>query len=796
MGALRFESPEPGLLAGLSERDWKHALAFSDRAQLTLALGLACNAHLPDWVRERIHRDLRNNAARWDRVRAAYTEVASAFENAGLEFAVLKGFSHCPRFTPNPRHRWQGDIDLFLPEEQALRAYDVARELTYEPIVPGDRHAIDHLPTLIRRTGWEWKGDYFDVDLPLALELHFRFWDQQTERFAPHGLEQFWERRVAANVDGLQFVALHPADAMANSCLHLLRHLLRGSVRPSHVYELASLLHHGAGDISLWSEWPGLHHPSLRRLEAICFSIAQKWFDCVLPAPVLEEVEALPAEMKRWLDIFSISPLAGHFRPNKDELWLHWSLLDSPGARSAVLRRRLIPERLPGPVDAVHLPEEQRTLRIRLRSRWRYLVFLTSRVAHHLRALPPTAASAARWFGGSLELDARFWRFFVAEGFFDFGMFVFVFLYNLYLLQLGFRENFIGVVSGVMTAGTLAGSIPAALAAERFGIRRTLMASFALTAGISALRAYLTAPPALLALAAAAGLVSSAWPVALAPLVASVTTPKNRPVGFSLVCSSGIAIGILGGLAAGNLPAWFSGLRGISSIVASYRAALFAGCAIVMLAVWPLSRIRTAAAPPREQRKLYRPSPLVTRFLVAMLVWSLGTGFFNPFTNVFFAQHIHLPVRQIGLVFSWGQFAQVGAVLLAPVVFRRFGVARGISGMEFATAIALLGLAAVRGPMWAALGYVAFMMAQYMSEPGMFTFLMEGVPEAQRSSASALNMLALFAGQAVAAAISGGLIARFGYPAVLAAAAVICAAAALLFRGLVTAPRPRSASSP
>jgi predicted MFS family arabinose efflux permease len=244
------------------------------------------------------------------------------------------------------------------------------------------------------------------------------------------------------------------------------------------------------------------------------------------------------------------------------------------------------------------------------------------------------------------------------------------------------------------------------------------------------------------------------------------------------------------------LPAWLSRLRGISSGVASYRAALFVGCAIVLLAVWPLSRVRATAAPPREQRKLYRPSPLVTRFLIAMLLWSLGTGFFNPFTNVFFAQHIHLPIRQIGYVFSWAQFAQVGAILVAPAVFRRFGVARGISGMEFATAIALLGLAAVRGPISAALGYVAFMMAQYMSEPGMFTFLMEGVPEAQRSSASALNMLVLFAGQAVAAAISGGLIARFGYPPVLAAAAAICAAAALLFRVLMTAPRPRSASTP
>ena len=83
-----------------------------------------------------------------------------------------------------------------------------------------------------------------------------------------------------------------------------------------------------------------------------------------------------------------------------------------------------------------------------------------------------------RWFGGDLELGADYWRFLFAEGFFDFGMFVFFFLYNLYLLQLGFDEKFLGLMSGIMTAGNVAGSILAVFALRRFGIQRTLMAIF------------------------------------------------------------------------------------------------------------------------------------------------------------------------------------------------------------------------------------------------------------------------------------------------------------------------------
>ncbi len=75
-----------------------------------------------------------------------------------------------------------------------------------------------------------------------------------------------------------------------------------------------------------------------------------------------------------------------------------------------------------------------------------------------------------------------------------------------------------------------------------------------------------------------------------------------------------------------------------------------------------------------------------------------------------------------------------------------------------------------------------------MSEPGMFTLLMEGVPEGERSSASALNFLVAFSGQAIAAATAGHLLTAFGYPPVMIGAAIICAGAALLFRVLLAKP--------
>lgn len=740
-------------------------LAFCDRTLLTLPFGLVC-----DQARPLLAAKFAANAERWQRTKEAYTEIATAFHAAGLEFVVLKGFSHCPDFVADPRHRAQYDLDLLLSKDQIREACEIALRLDYQPIATMKRLPVDHLPTLIRKTGWEWRGDYFDPHLPLALELHFRLWDEETEKIPIAGLEDFWERRKTRTVDGLEFTGLCTLDAAAYASLHLLRHLLRGDLRPSHVYELASFHHRTAGDAG------HTHSQSLRRVEAITAELARAWFGCRLHEAAQEEIEQLPAPVRRWLNDYAFSPLAGLFQPNKDELRLHLALLDSSRAKAAILRRRLLPLSLPGPIDATHVPAQDLTLAIRLRSMGRYAVFLLTRIAHHLRTIP-----SFLW-DRPPGLSSEYWRFFMAAGLFDFGMFVYFLLYNLYLLQLGFGEKFIGFVSSAMLAGSIAGSIPAGLAIQRFGLRNTLLAGFVAVAILSALRASVTLQPALIALAAAAGFASSIWAVAISPCVAQLTTPQNRATGFSLVFSSGIGIGVFGGVIGGRLPAWLARIGGKPVGPAHYRAALLLGCAIVLLAAWPLRRLRLAAADGPIRMRL--PGPGLSRYLLAAAVWNLGTGAFNPFFTAYFAR-LQTGVETIGLIFSGAQLAQVAAVLMAPIVLRRLGLVRGISWMQGLTGLALLLLAAAVGPLFAALAYAAFMVFQYMSEPGLYTLLMDSVPEERRSQASALNFMVASSAQALAAALSGAVIERVGYAAVLVTASCICVVAGLLFRTLL-----------
>jgi len=560
--------------------DWGEILGFLDRSQLTLVFGAVAGEALPAAVRDRIGRNLEGNAERLSRIQALQERIARWLDSAGIEFLFLKGTTQYPDFVSDPRFHVQYDIDLFCPGDQPRHAWDLLIEKGYTPLPGVGKLPTDHLPTLILKTGWQWRGDHFDPDAPLSIELHFRFWDEATERLKAPGVEEFWERRVGRS--------LHPADALAYTSLHSLRHLLRGSISPHHVYELACFLDGHSGDIEFWKSWHDLHAPELRRLEAVSFRLAQAWFNCDLGPTAEEQTEGLPESVQKWFVTFAASPLEGLFRPNKDELWLHLALVESGWDVAAAIRRKLLPARFPGPVDdSVLLPDEQITTALRLRKYVRYAGFLAARATHHTRSIPSVLGSGIRWKLGSSGLSAEYWAFLSASSLFNLGMFVYVLLYNLYLVDLGFREDFIGQVSSAQTAGSVAGVLPAAVLARRYGLNRLLFGCFAGIGAISVIRALLTGASPLLVFAFFSGAAFSLFAVALAPSIAQLTSEKARSMGFSISTASSIALGILGGWLGGHLPGWMGGKR----------PAMLAGCALVALALWPVARLKIPAAP-------------------------------------------------------------------------------------------------------------------------------------------------------------------------------------------------------
>src|SRR3954468_18637846 len=94
LAALRFDDPRLEVLRELDDSGWKEMLRLADRERMTLALALRCCDAMPGWVAERVSSDLKKNAARLARIHGLYEEIAAALHSAGIEFALLKGFTH------------------------------------------------------------------------------------------------------------------------------------------------------------------------------------------------------------------------------------------------------------------------------------------------------------------------------------------------------------------------------------------------------------------------------------------------------------------------------------------------------------------------------------------------------------------------------------------------------------------------------------------------------------------------------------------------------------------------------
>jgi MFS family permease len=784
LAALRFTHPDRRGLRVLCEREWEETLRFCDRSQTTLFLWERCGEEFPGWVRERVGRNLADNTDRNARIREDVFKICCALEGSQTEYVMLKGLTQWPRYVADSRLRVQYDLDLYCPPDSLYRARDVLLELGYGPAEGFENFPIDHLPTMVRKTGFEWRGNYFDPDVPVCVDVHFRFWDEETERFAAAGLDEFWERRTKHPVDGRCVPALDPADGLAYTSLHLLRHLLRGSLRLCHAYELACFLETNRDDGAFWEKWRGLHPPGLRRLEAIAFRLAAEWFDCRTHETAKAEIVEIPKSVQFWFESYAASPMEGYFRPNKDEVWLHLCLLDA--GKWSVLKRRLLPSRLPARAEPGNLPASEITPRLRWQARLRYAGHVAARAMHHAVAFTPALWKGTRWWLEAAGPETAYWRYLLTASLYHLGVFVFVLLYNLYLLDRGFREDFLGLIASAATIGSLAGSLPAAWGIQRFGLRKTVVACIVGTVVVSAARSLVSGPVALVATALLGGALSSVWFVSVAPAVSGLSSERNRPTGFSLFFATGIAVGVLGGLAGGRLPGWIQEMFALGTAASAKQAALLAGCAISALAILPARHLSLPAGVARESR-VYPWNPVLARFFAAIAAWSFATGCLSPFFTALFSRHFNMSDERIGLVFSGSQLAQVAAVLAAPLVLRRFGLVGGVVAMQVAAAAMLATLASGPPILAAATAYVGFMSLQSMCEPGTYSLLMNHVGEEQRSGASALNFLVIFSAQAAAAGLAGIVITRLGYPAMLAVAATVALGAAFLFRRLLQA---------
>lgn len=363
---------------------------------------------------------------------------------------------------------------------------------------------------------------------------------------------------------------------------------------------------------------------------------------------------------------------------------------------------------------------------------------------------------------------------------------IFAVVFNLYLLEGGYRESFIGRAVSLNGLGMALAALPAGLLADRWGRRRCLLLGAALDVVSQLVRSLWLDPGVVLAGSFFAGAGQSLLATAGAPFLTDHSTPRERTHLFSTFFATALIAGVIGSVLGGEMPRLLLGLPEAlrPDRLHAYRAALLVGVALAALAAWPLLRLRGLAEPALSEARM-PVEPAARRRLVPIglnaLLIGAGAGLVIPFMNLYFARRFDCSSAQIGWFFSVAAVFTAGASLLGPALARRFGKLR--------TAVAAQALSL---PFLVTLGFerrldvavgAFWMRATLMqaSTPLVQTFVMEALPNSLRARASSLINTVWNFGWAASATMSGVIIQRFGYDVPFYLTAVLYALAATIF---------------
>lgn len=393
---------------------------------------------------------------------------------------------------------------------------------------------------------------------------------------------------------------------------------------------------------------------------------------------------------------------------------------------------------------------------------------------------------------GSFSRPARLFLLHTALGWAGYGLNTV--LYNLYLVEGGYQESFIGGVISINALGLALAALPAGWLAERWGRRPCLLLGAVLFGAGHLSRALVLSPGAIYAGSMLAGVGQALTAIAAAPFLTEHSTARERTHLFSAFFASELLAGVLGAQIGGWLPGALQGLSAEMrpSLLHAYRWTLVVGALLDFSSILPILRMRglkeaplakdRARLDPREQWRLLPIA--VNAFLMGA-----GAGLVIPFMNLYFKSRFDCSSAQIGVFFSVAQILTAVAMMLSPVVARRFGKLRTATASQLLSLPFLVTLGAERRLETAVGAFWIRATLMQASTPLIGTFVMESLPPALRARSASFTNLVWNMGWAVSATLSGVLILRFGYAVPFYVTAALYFSAALwLYRSFHRTP--------
>ncbi|MGC9358583.1 MAG: MFS transporter, partial [Anaerolineae bacterium] len=231
---------------------------------------------------------------------------------------------------------------------------------------------------------------------------------------------------------------------------------------------------------------------------------------------------------------------------------------------------------------------------------------------------------------------------------------VFRLFFNFYVLSLGYRRDFLGLLISLPSLTALVVALFAGYVSDLIGRKRAFMLGVLLSAVAQLLMLVFTTRTGLVLTGVLRGIGMSLFNVTAAPFLMEHSTESERTHLFSF--SSGITTtsSFVGNFLGGFLPAIFAVRLGVDSTSSTaYAWSLGTASLLGFITLIPFSRLdlairKLAEDPGAPFKALWKHRGPMTRLLLPSLILSLGAGMLMPFMNIFFRFRYDLSDRAIG----------------------------------------------------------------------------------------------------------------------------------------------------
>ena len=405
---------------------------------------------------------------------------------------------------------------------------------------------------------------------------------------------------------------------------------------------------------------------------------------------------------------------------------------------------------------------------------------------------------------------------------------IFALLYNLYLVALGYRTDFIGLLLVIGAIGGALGMLTTGPLIGRWGEKAVLFWSSAVGALAGALQLLIPVTGSLLITSFVFGIAGGIYLVVGAPLLAGGSHESSRSHIFSLNASLALVTTVIGQALGGylpdlvNLPAimhlgllTFVGPLLVAGAQArSYELTLLLAGLIAAPSFIPI--LMMDPTPPTRQSNVHGklalpalslfprlryqfwemahawPPARIRRMALAVLrgpigqlaivegLIGLGAGLFIPYFNLYFVDHLGISTALYGLITAISTLLMALATLAGPFFAARLGKVRGavIAHLTSLPFLVMLGFAHALPLVLAA--YLVRWSLMNMADPVLLSYFMGVVKPEERATANSAYNLSFYGLWAIGGALGGQIIATGNYTLPFVLAALLYLTAALL----------------